>query len=219
VGHDALRTNGHLKWCAILNRRVVLTVFNSIWRQMHSRIREDSMGLLMLRCPTTGRGFDAGVDTDETTFERLPDTISTARCPHCGQEHRWRPSDGRLLDALNDSKPYGGLPLNGRPIRSLAIVKIEPMLTEVCQLLIGLTIKLGSASLAEMPALIVDAKEAVRLVVRLASDQTSHLPPEEVAMLRAELVKIADALEAQIAGVVGIRWTELGASPQSQTKH
>jgi hypothetical protein len=29
------------------------------------------MGILMLRCPTTGRGFAAGVNTDETTFKRL----------------------------------------------------------------------------------------------------------------------------------------------------
>jgi hypothetical protein len=177
------------------------------------------MGLLILRCPTTGRGFDAGGDTDETTFKRRPGTISTVRCPHCGQEHRWRPSDARLLDTSKDSKPYGGLPLNGHPIRSFTMVKIEPVLAEVCQLLIGLTTKLGSARLAEMPALIVDAKEAVRLVVRLASDQTSHLPPEEVAMLRAELVKIADALEAQIAGVVGIRWTQLAGGTASATRH
>jgi hypothetical protein len=67
------------------------------------------MGLLMLRCPTTGRGFDAGVDTDEAAFTQMPNTISTVRCPHCGEEHRWRPSDARLLDALNDSKPHGGL--------------------------------------------------------------------------------------------------------------
>jgi hypothetical protein len=41
------------------------------------------MGLLMLRCPMTGRGFATGVNTDEATFKRLPDTIGTARCPHC----------------------------------------------------------------------------------------------------------------------------------------
>jgi hypothetical protein len=35
------------------------------------------MGLLMLRCPTTGRGFATGVNTDEATFKRLPDTIAT----------------------------------------------------------------------------------------------------------------------------------------------
>jgi predicted RNA-binding Zn-ribbon protein involved in translation (DUF1610 family) len=58
------------------------------------------MGVLMLRCPTTGRGFATGVNTDKATFERMPDAISTARCPHCGQEHWWRPNDARLLEAI-----------------------------------------------------------------------------------------------------------------------
>jgi len=57
----------------------------------------------MLRCPTTGRGFATGVNTDEATFKRMPDTIGTARCPHCGQEHRWRPGDARLLDVVPPS--------------------------------------------------------------------------------------------------------------------
>jgi hypothetical protein len=70
------------------------------------------MGLLMLRCPTTGRGFDAGVNTDEPTFKRMSDTIRMSRCPHCGQQHAWRPSDARVLDAMWDSKPYVGLPVH-----------------------------------------------------------------------------------------------------------
>jgi hypothetical protein len=64
---------------------------------------EDPMGVLMLRCPTTGRGFATGINTDEATFKRMPDTISTARCPHCGQEHPWRPCDARLLEVLPPS--------------------------------------------------------------------------------------------------------------------
>jgi hypothetical protein len=40
------------------------------------------MGVLMLQCPTTGCGFATGVNTDEATFKQMPNTISTARCPH-----------------------------------------------------------------------------------------------------------------------------------------
>jgi hypothetical protein len=64
----------------------------------------------MLSCPTTGQGFDAGIDADEVTFKGLPDTISMARCPHCGQKHSLRTSYARRSDALNDSKPHRGLP-------------------------------------------------------------------------------------------------------------
>jgi hypothetical protein len=58
------------------------------------------MGVLMLRCPMTDRGFATGVNIDEATFRRMPDTISMARCPYCGQEHPWRPNDARLLEAI-----------------------------------------------------------------------------------------------------------------------
>jgi hypothetical protein len=68
------------------------------------------MGLLMLHCPTTGRGFDAGVNTDEPTFKRMSDTTRTVRCPHCGKQHAWRPSDARVLDPMRDSKPHVGSP-------------------------------------------------------------------------------------------------------------
>jgi hypothetical protein len=101
------------------------------------------------------------------------------------------------------------------------MMRIEPVLDEVCELLTALTVKLGSARLAEMPSLIAEAKEAARLVVRcsLASDPAGHLPPKEVAMLRAELVKLGDALEAQIAGIIDIRWTQLAGGTMSATRH
>jgi hypothetical protein len=76
------------------------------------------MGLLKLRCPTTDGGFDAGINTDEATFKRLPDTISTARCSHCGQEHSWRPTDARLRDALNDSGKHHIDPAQTEAMRS-----------------------------------------------------------------------------------------------------
>jgi hypothetical protein len=101
------------------------------------------------------------------------------------------------------------------------IMKIEPALAEVCELLTDLTVKLGSATLAEMPSLMAEAKEATRLVVRcsLASDPAGHLPPAEVAMLRAELVKLGEALEAEIANIIAIRWVQLGGPEPSRTRH
>jgi hypothetical protein len=108
-----------------------------------------------------------------------------------------------------------------RPKRSVAMMKIEPVLAEVCELLTALTVKLGSARLAEMPSLMAEAKEATRLVVRcsLASNPACHLPPEELAMLRAELVKLGEALEAEIAGIIHIRWKQLAGDRASATRH
>jgi hypothetical protein len=103
----------------------------------------------------------------------------------------------------------------------VAVVKIEPVLAEVCELLTDLTVKLGHARLAEMPSLITEAKEAARLIVRcsLASDPAGHLPPDEVAILRSELVRLGEALEAQIAGIINIRWKQLGGGTVSATRH
>jgi hypothetical protein len=36
------------------------------------------MGLLMLKCPITGREFSTGIFADEETFQHLPDTVTKA---------------------------------------------------------------------------------------------------------------------------------------------
>jgi hypothetical protein len=96
------------------------------------------------------------------------------------------------------------------------MMKIEPVLAEVGELLGILTIKLGSATVEEMPALIDEANEAARLVLKccLASDPASHFSPEEAAMLRAELVRLGEALEAQIAGIIIFDWRNSPAAPR-----
>jgi hypothetical protein len=70
-----------------------------------------------------------------------------------------------------------------------------------------------------LPALIDEARDAAHTILRccLASDLTENLPPEEVAALCAELVKLGNALEAQIADIVAIRWAQLGGSEPSRT--
>jgi hypothetical protein len=95
-------------------------------------------------------------------------------------------------------------------------MKIEPVLAEV-----GVAghpdLKLGSATVEEMPALIDEANEAARHVLRCCSDPPGHLAPEEAAMLRAELVRLGEALEAQIAGI--IRLAQLADGATSATRH
>jgi hypothetical protein len=57
------------------------------------------MGALMLKCPTTGREFSTGILADEETFKQLPDTVTKATCPHCGQLHSWWTREARLADS------------------------------------------------------------------------------------------------------------------------
>jgi hypothetical protein len=47
------------------------------------------MSTVMIRCPTTGKSFSAGIDTDRATFHCLRDSLARSRCPHCGLEHVW----------------------------------------------------------------------------------------------------------------------------------
>lgn len=99
--------------------------------------------------------------------------------------------------------------------------KIKPVLAEVGELLADLTVKLRSATPADMPGLIEEAEDATRTILTccLASEPVDHLPPGEVAALRAELVRLGEALEAQITGIIEIRWAQLGRGSASTTLH
>jgi hypothetical protein len=123
------------------------------------------------------------------------------------------------LDALVPKPPAVGTP--GVQKRSVAMAKIESILAEVGELLAVLAVKLESASIEEMPAMIDDAKQTTRLVITrcLASDVVSELPPKEAEMLRVELTKLGEALEAQIAGIVEVRLEQLTGGSASLTRH
>ena len=43
----------------------------------------------MIRCPYRGQAVSTGIEIDEVTFQRLPDTLILSRCPLCGLEHVW----------------------------------------------------------------------------------------------------------------------------------
>jgi hypothetical protein len=47
------------------------------------------MASVMILCPETRREIYTGIDTDETSFAKLPDVVSRAQCPICGREHAW----------------------------------------------------------------------------------------------------------------------------------
>jgi hypothetical protein len=68
------------------------------------------MGMLVLKCSTTGREFSAGIYIDQDSFERLPDTVTKASCPHCGQLHSWWTREARLVDGVST----GGQQIFGR---------------------------------------------------------------------------------------------------------
>jgi hypothetical protein len=58
----------------------------------------------MLRCPMADRSFSTGIVSDKDCFSRMLDTSRVARCPQCGEDHRWRPEDAWLVE-LRGGRP------------------------------------------------------------------------------------------------------------------
>ena len=69
------------------------------------------MGVLMVKCPTSGREFSTGIQLEEEDLERLPETMAESRCPHCGGDHVWWTRESRIVD---DGGPSRGVEEAGR---------------------------------------------------------------------------------------------------------
>jgi hypothetical protein len=62
------------------------------------------MGVLLLKCPTTGQEFSTGVELEQDTFKKLPDTVTKARCPYCGLMHNWWTREARWVDGFRPNE-------------------------------------------------------------------------------------------------------------------
>lgn len=47
------------------------------------------MGIVMIRCPTTGRAISTGIKTDALSFNRALVFFAYTRCPICKIDHEW----------------------------------------------------------------------------------------------------------------------------------
>ena len=71
-------------------------------------------GVVMVRCPTTGRELSTGIQMDAATFEQLPDIRSKITCPICKLDHIWSTVEA-WLDNPHPSVPgFAWLVLNNR---------------------------------------------------------------------------------------------------------
>jgi hypothetical protein len=57
------------------------------------------MATLLIMCPVTDSPISTGIETDQSSVDRLPDVLSRTRCPKCGREHVWWPREAWLSDA------------------------------------------------------------------------------------------------------------------------
>jgi hypothetical protein len=66
------------------------------------------MGLVMFRCPETGRAVSTGIEIDRATFRSMPVFFSRTYCPLCRLAHEWFAKDAWVCDpVLAESDPEG----------------------------------------------------------------------------------------------------------------
>jgi hypothetical protein len=51
--------------------------------------RERAMGLVMIKCPDTGRDIPTGFIADRASFDSTPVFFARVQCPICRTEHEW----------------------------------------------------------------------------------------------------------------------------------
>jgi hypothetical protein len=47
------------------------------------------MGMIMVKCPETGRAIPTGIEADRESFQRCTVFFARTRCPICRIEHAW----------------------------------------------------------------------------------------------------------------------------------
>jgi hypothetical protein len=59
------------------------------------------MSLIAIMCPVKGEFVSTGIETDEASFNLVPDIVTHSLCLACGQEHAWRKNDARLISGVS----------------------------------------------------------------------------------------------------------------------
>lgn len=62
------------------------------------------MGVVVMRCPRTGREVTTGVEMEREAFQNLKPVIHRMRCPDCGSEHVWSRGTARWRGSLPGMK-------------------------------------------------------------------------------------------------------------------
>jgi hypothetical protein len=51
------------------------------------------MGIVMVKCPKTGRAISTGMQADRSNFQCAPVFFSRVFCPICNSQHEWFAKD------------------------------------------------------------------------------------------------------------------------------
>jgi hypothetical protein len=65
------------------------------------------MGVVMVRCPETGREIPTGIVTDRESFEATPVFFARVHCPICRTEHEWFAKEAWVCEPGNQTSVVG----------------------------------------------------------------------------------------------------------------
>jgi len=57
------------------------------------------MGIVMIRCPQTGREIPTGIVADRESFQAMPVFFARVNCPICRTEHEWFAKEAWVCDS------------------------------------------------------------------------------------------------------------------------
>jgi hypothetical protein len=63
------------------------------------------MGMVMTRCPVTGRQIATGVTADRVSYRAMPVFFALAYCRYCKTTHEWFARDGWVCELLPPIAP------------------------------------------------------------------------------------------------------------------
>ncbi len=61
------------------------------------------MGIVMIKCPETGREISTGMVTDRASFHATPVFFAHAYCPYCRAHHEWFAQQAWVCETEHDS--------------------------------------------------------------------------------------------------------------------
>lgn len=67
------------------------------------------MGMVMVKCPQTGRAIPTGIQADRESFRRSPVFFARTRCPICHTDHAWFAPEAWVDETgVRARRPSGG---------------------------------------------------------------------------------------------------------------
>jgi hypothetical protein len=65
------------------------------------------MGIILVKCPQTGRAISTGMEMDQSRFNRIPVFFGRTFCPTCRKDHEWFARDAWVWEPRPDARISG----------------------------------------------------------------------------------------------------------------